>query len=222
MEKRMQTILDLCQKLPITADVGCDHGYISLELLKQNKTDYIIATDISKPSLQKAIDLLNQKGFKDKFCARVGDGLSVIKSDESIDQVVIAGMGGQEIIHILQEFKGKNMLKNIVLQPMNQIKQLREYLTDNGFKINRDIIVKEGEKFYHILGVNLGRQKLNMLELGFGANIEDCKTEDFKLWLKQKQFKIKRILKGMPKDNPKAEMFEKWLKNMEQIKQIIN
>ena len=102
MEKRMEAIIDLCQTLPVTVDVGCDHGYVGLELLRSDKTNHLIACDISKPSLQKAINLLNDNGFTERFSARVGDGLSVINKGEKIDQVVIAGMGGMEIIHILQ------------------------------------------------------------------------------------------------------------------------
>lgn len=221
MEKRMEAIIDLCQTLPVTVDVGCDHGYVGLELLRSDKTNHLIACDISKPSLQKAINLLNDNGFTERFSARVGDGLSVINKGEKIDQVVIAGMGGMEIIHILKEFNKPNAIRNLVLQPMNQILQLREFLCTNGYEITRDLIIKEGDKFYHILSVRAGHQELSELELGFGAIYLDRKSKDFADWLKQKEKKTKAILKQMPKDNQKYDYFKHWLLNMKAIKQTL-
>ncbi len=221
MEKRMETILKFCESRPVTVDVGCDHGYIGLALLRNKITNHLIATDISEKSLQKAVDLFAEHNLQEFASTRVGDGLSVIKDDEKIDQVIIAGIGGLEIQHIIKDFKGSKKIKNWVLQPMNEIQSLREFLNRNGFTIKQDVVVKEDEKFYHILSVCAGKQDLTEIQKSFGANIESYNTVEYKLWLIQKCKKIEEILKNLPKNNEKIKYFSNCLKNANKIKEQI-
>ena len=56
LSKRLQVIADLVNKNNV-CDVGCDHGKLVEYLLSNKIVDYAIVSDISQPSLNKAIEL---------------------------------------------------------------------------------------------------------------------------------------------------------------------
>ena len=99
MNKRIEIIASLIGVMDDLCDVGCDHGYIAKTALDLNKVKRVIVTDISEPSLNKAVNLLSEF-YPDKFTAVLTDGLIGVPRSE---QVLIAGMGGEEIIKILQK-----------------------------------------------------------------------------------------------------------------------
>ena len=114
LTKRLLTIANLVDRDKI-CDVGCDHGKLSKYLLDQNIVKEVIISDISKPSLQKAVDLLQNAGYH--FDAIVCDGL-LGYANKQVDQCIIAGMGGDEIIKIIKE----KMINFNILNKINKIK----------------------------------------------------------------------------------------------------
>ncbi len=137
-------------------DVGCDHGKISVQALIDKKVSRVIATDISQKSLNKAIEL-SKKYNIENIEFKCGNGLDVIKDNEA-DTVLIAGMGGMEIIDILKR-KPKG-IKKIILCPHSNTIELREFLVSNNFKISKDYIVKEDKIFYSIIVANVDEKSV--------------------------------------------------------------
>jgi len=217
LTKRQQCIVDFANILPVTVDVGCDHGYIGVQLLLDNKTNHLIASDISAPSLEKTNKLLKQNNLLDKSSTRVGDGLDIIQPTEKIDQVIIAGMGGKEMMDILERYPNKSSIKHWIFQPMKEVSNLRNYMQKNNLKILHDVVIKDKDKFYHIITAKYGQQKLSTIQRDFGAVAKDRNTDYFE-WLKQKQRKVQKILKNIPENNEKIVLFKQCLKNIEKIK----
>lgn len=166
LSERMEAILDLCDVKKVIADIGCDHGYISAELILQNKAERVIATDISLDCLNKAINLANTINILPFISFREGNGFQYITKHDKVQQAVIAGVGGEEIINIMLEKPRK--LWNFVLQPMSDVIALRKFLLANRFKILVDKLIKEGDKYYNVIKVTYGRQSLTELEIYFG------------------------------------------------------
>lgn len=144
MSKRLKTITSLVNKCKVFADVGCDHGYVAEEILKTDKADKVIISDISKPSLQKAVNLL--KPYGERVKAVVCDGFSGY--DGESDFAVISGMGGEEICDIIS--KSKFPPKSLVLSPQKNSDKVRKLLVNLGYFIYKDFTVKDG-KFYDII-----------------------------------------------------------------------
>lgn len=146
LDKRLRAVVDeiSCDCL---ADIGCDHGKVSVVSRIENKAQKVIACDISKDSLQKAVEL--GKLYKiENIQFRCGSGLDVLQDGE-VDCAVIAGMGGLEIISILSGgTKGIN--KFILVAHRNTI-ELREFLSQNNLYIDKDYVVKENGKYYNII-----------------------------------------------------------------------
>lgn len=168
---RLKYIIDSIDYYEKVADIGTDHGYVSVELIKRNKASFVIASDISKPSLQKAINYIKLNNLENKIQTRCGDGIKILKKDE-VDALVIAGMGGiliSEIIKDSYDEKFENKIPVFILQPVQQQKDLRYFLYNNNFNIFKEDIIIDMEKVYHVIKAKKDKH----------TDENFCKIEDF-------------------------------------------
>ena len=146
--KRIDTLCSLLPPAKTFADVGCDHGYCSEYMLVNGLCEKVVFSDISKGSLAKAEKLLAPYVRSGKAKAVLGDGFFGVEKDA--EEVLIAGMGGSEIVAILSDKKYGFLPKRFVFQPMHDAEKLRRYLLGNGGYIERDFTFEDG-KFYDVL-----------------------------------------------------------------------
>ncbi len=146
--KRIKTLCSLLQEADSFADVGCDHGYCSEFVLNNGLCNRVILSDISKGSLQKAQTLLADFIDEGKAVAVLGDGFKGVPKDTQ--EVLIAGMGGSEIVSILSDEKYGFLPEYFVFQPMHDAEKLRRYLIEQGAIIYRDYTFFDG-KFYDVI-----------------------------------------------------------------------
>ena len=146
--KRIDTLCSLLEKTDTFADVGCDHGYCSEYMLKNELCDFAILSDVSKGSLAKAETLLASYIKEGKAKSVLGDGFFGV--DKEVGLVLIAGMGGSEILSILSDEKYGFMPKKFVFQPMHDGEKLRRYILKNGGYIDKDFTFEDG-KFYEVI-----------------------------------------------------------------------
>lgn len=140
--------------LDTIVDVGTDHGFLALKAIENRGAKKVIATDISAGSLSKAIDLAKKYGYEQKIVCVQTDGIQALGDDFFCDMVVIAGVGANETIKILESIKNKKNIKSYLLQPMQDVEVLREYLMQAGFTSLVDETIKDRDKFYHIIKCN--------------------------------------------------------------------
>ena len=199
---RLKAICELAKGSKRIADVGCDHGKVLDYLIKNTDVEFVVASDISAPSVQKAQKLLeNQKNVQ--FSVRVGDGFTTLSNNDMLDTIIVAGMGGLEIINILSSDKIKNLkIPKLILQPQNNVVKLRSYLNKSNFKITKDFVVLDRGKFYIILLVQVGKQVLSEQQLKFGVEClnPDETTIKYLLSLKQKYQKRLNLVKNQQKE----------------------
>lgn len=81
-------------------DVGTDHGYVPIALVQGNIIPKAIAVDINKGPLERANEHIRANGLTEQITTRLSNGLEAIHDGE-VDSIVIAGMGGELVIHIL-------------------------------------------------------------------------------------------------------------------------
>ena len=135
---RLQNIAKLVDERRV-ADIGCDHGKLVANLFEKSLIDYAFVTDISMPSVQKAVKILSD--MKVHFDWACGDGTEKITNSHNIKEGIISGMGGLEIIKIFKNSKVD--IDKWVLQPQNNEIALKKYLIKNKYKIVQDFIVKD-------------------------------------------------------------------------------
>ncbi|WP_300283064.1 tRNA (adenine(22)-N(1))-methyltransferase [Peptacetobacter sp.] len=133
------------------ADIGTDHGYIPVYLLKNNKIPFAILADINKGPLENARKEVRHNSLENKTDLRCGSGIEVLEKGE-VDEIIIAGMGGILIADILEAKKevAQNAEK-LILQPMQAQEELRKYLLNNGYEIMEETLENEDFRIYEIM-----------------------------------------------------------------------
>ena len=168
------------------ADVGCDHGYIGAEALASGIAKVVQFCDISEASLNKARKECERRGLfeADFFCA---NGLEGIETEVA----VIAGMGGLEIIDIVNN--ADTLPEVLVLQPMKNAGEVRIALMDRYF-IEKDFTVAEGRRFYTVMKLVRGKDRLSEREIMFGKTDLAEMGKDFRAFLNKEKLKCEEIL----------------------------
>lgn len=152
LSKRIYALRDAVNIGESVADIGTDHGYVPMLLVRDEISPYVIMSDISNDSLTKAVDTFNQVGIPcDNNQFRVGDGLSTIDNGE-VDDIIIAGLGGHTIVDILSEDINKTRsFKRLILQPRKHSGALRYWLYTNSFSVENEILTSEGKFICEII-----------------------------------------------------------------------
>lgn len=134
------------------ADVGCDHGYLSIHLLQTGIASSIIASDVAEGPLESAVKNAVKFGVRDKIRFFLSDGLKNIPRD--FDCMVCAGMGADTMMSILGAAPWTRDPKyRLVLQCQSKRPELRRWLYDQGYCITRETLAKDGKFVYSIMDV---------------------------------------------------------------------
>lgn len=164
LSKRLMKIASYVNYCEAIADIGTDHGYIPIYLVKNNKCNSAIASDINKGPIEKASTNIRFEGLSEKIKCLLGGGLKPLKVGE-VNGVIIAGMGGNLIRDIiLEDIEKVKLYDFLILQPAQNPEVLREFLYNNNFEIlNEDLILDDG-KFYELFKVkyNENAKKINI------------------------------------------------------------
>ena len=147
-DERMTLIYNLVRDGKGVLDVGTDHAIIPIELVKSGKVPHAAVTDISRPSLEKGLKNIAQSGLADSISGYCTDGTLGVPLD-SVDDVIIAGMGGELIVKILsQDERLKSEKFRFILQPMTKPEETRRYLYENGFSVLSETkVISEGRVY---------------------------------------------------------------------------
>lgn len=138
----------------ILADVGTDHGYVPIYLLQQQRIPRAIAMDINRGPLERADEHIKLYGMTDYIETRLSDGVEALCPREA-DSILIAGMGGSLVIHILTS--GEEICKaakELILQPQSELERVRRFLAESGYVLDTEEMVKEEGKYYPMMRVH--------------------------------------------------------------------
>lgn len=203
------------------ADIGTDHGFVPIELIKSGICDKAIASDINKgpASIAKA----NIEKEKLSIDVRVGGGLSILQKGE-VQEIIIAGMGGKLISDIIGDHMDIAGSARLILQPMNSQYELRKFLTENGFFVEHEDLALEGFKVYNVIvcGKNVNNRVTYNSELDFHVP-GILKSHIYFNHLKEKKIReFSKIINGYklsknPVDPEKLMYFENLLSKIKEL-----
>ena len=136
------------------ADVGTDHGFLPIYLVQSGKAARAIASDIRPEPLANARENIKKYELTDAVETVLTNGLCGLEKYPLTD-IVIAGMGGMNIIGILEAapFVRERGIR-LVLQPMQNICELSSFLADNGYEITAEEPVVDGGKAYRVIAAH--------------------------------------------------------------------
>jgi tRNA (adenine22-N1)-methyltransferase len=211
----------------ILADVGTDHGYIPIALVQQGRVPCAIAMDLREGPLERAREHIAQYQLQDKIQTRLSDGVAALKPQE-VQSIVIAGMGGDLILHILQE--GMEVCRSaleLILQPQSQLREVRAFLREHGFVIVQEDMVCEDGKFYPMMRVqtDLSKQGESGTKSGSDLTVEDMygpllllqHHEVLAQYLQKEHRQQKKILQELCRQRQTEEILSR-MKELEELK----
>ncbi len=196
LQPRLQMLADMVPNNTRLADIGTDHGYLPVWLLQQGRIQSAIASDIGVEPLRHAQESAAAYHIQNHIEFRLCNGLSDINPHE-VDTIVIAGMGGETIIHILQNASWtKQGNHTFLLQPMTKPEMLRIWLADNGFRFTEERLVWDKDFLYPIMKVTAGKMPAVSEVDAYGGVMldQDPLYDDF---LKQRIERLDRVIDGM-------------------------
>lgn len=151
LSKRLETIAGAVTPGHIVADIGTDHGYVPIYLLKKGISPGAFAMDVNPGPLDRAREHIKREKLEDYISVLLSDGLDRLSTDET-DTVVIAGMGGELICRILKdapEFLRAG--KEFILQPQSEWFKVRRFLYEHEYEILKEWFLKEDGKYYVVI-----------------------------------------------------------------------
>lgn len=196
LKGRLGLIAAKVKNCNVMCDIGTDHGYIPIAVVENSICNKAIAADVKQGPLDAASANIELYGLKDKIETRLGNGLAPIKNNE-VDAIVIAGMGGILIRDILlNDFEKVKRVEQLVLQPMNAIEALREWLYQSGFEIYDEELAQEGDKFYTVISAKWtgAIDKHEMFNYYIGEKLIKRGGEIFTSFIKKKLELSEKIL----------------------------
>ena len=151
LSPRLESIARLVTPGNRVADIGTDHAYLPIFLCQNGKAPSAIAADLRSGPLRIASANICRAGLEDRIRVRQSDGVSAFQYAET-ETLIIAGMGGRLICHILEE--GLSILpgfREIILQPQAEICQVRCFLADHDIRISDETCTEDEGKFYPVI-----------------------------------------------------------------------
>ena len=169
------------------ADVGCDHGYLSIHLLQTGIASHVYASDVREGPLSSAKRNAAVYGITEKIDFFLSDGVQRLPRD--FDTLVCAGMGGDTMVSILSAapwLQGGNY--RLILQCQSKTPLLRRYLSENGWEIHRETVLRDGRFLYTVMEVlwNPQAPRLTVGEWYFSPALRDCmapETHEYYRWV---------------------------------------
>lgn len=191
LSKRLQAVAGLVTPDLKIADIGTDHAYIPIWLVEQGISPSAIAMDINQGPLEKAKENIALHGLTSRIKTRQSDGMRQLKPSEA-ESVVIAGMGGGLVIKILEDVKEQDLgIKEWILQPQSELKKVREYLNESGYRIVDETMILDEGKFYPMMKAIKGKQEVyREEELSYGKLLLKNRNPILKMFL-EKEFELK-------------------------------
>ncbi len=154
LSPRLSAIADLVPEgIDLLADIGTDHAHLPVHLIRSGKVQRAIAADIARGPLDRAEKTIKAASLSDRITLRLTDGLTGLET-APLSHIVIAGMGGELMIHILEHAPFvKDRKIPLILQPMTRADVLRIWLAEHGFRVERESLCAEDDRIYQILSV---------------------------------------------------------------------
>lgn len=229
LSKRLELVASFVPEMSRLADVGTDHGYIPIALAKRGVILHAVAMDLRPGPLKRARDHIVREGLEEQIETRLSDGLKNLKPGEA-DTTVIAGMGGELIIRILEE--GRHVWKDIerfILSPQSDLDKVRRYLIKSGFAIEKEAMVEEEGKYYTVMEA-VWKKDSDSSFLGeeweeswyaYGKLLIEGKDPVLACYLEKEEKRVTEVLSGLENRQMVSESAERALCQLKKEQTII-
>lgn len=225
LSKRIQRVADNVLSGGVVADIGCDHGFTSIYLIRHKKVTKAIAMDINEGPLERAKEHMLSYGVEEHMELRLSDGLQMLDADEA-DTLLISGMGGALICQILEaKEEVTKSAKELVLSPQSEIFLVRKCLHGMGFCIAHEEMLLDQGKYYVVIRAVKAKEKEKEQyqreeDYIYGHCLIEDKDPFFIGFLKKEEKRVRRILEGMAQKTLSANAMKQYAGLKKELEQI--
>lgn len=191
LSHRLNAILDFIDPCDVLVDIGTDHGYVIIKAIIENKCKKAYGLDIASGPLRFAKDNVLNASLEDKIELMQMNGLEDFNQDA--DTFVIAGMGHETILSILDQYTF-NPKQTLILQSNTKIYALRQALNNRGFEIVDETFLIDNHKPTTILKCRLNHQILSVEDIYLGPHLKKQNNTFYLMYLKEKMKKLERVV----------------------------
>lgn len=196
LSNRLQLIADMNPEGLIMADVGTDHGYLPIALVKSGKVPKAYAMDINKGPLTKAEVNIAEANATGDITTILSNGLEHLPPD--VESVVVAGMGGMLISKILEDQQKKlQQLKHLIVSPHLDEVEMRKKVHELGWVIKQEKMVADKGKFYTVMACVPGEESYSDIGYKYGAVLMSQQDPVWREYLTSKLSQLYNIKKSL-------------------------
>ncbi len=221
LSKRLQKVADLVTEGASVADIGTDHAYIPIYLVKNHKISKAIALDVNRGPLERAKEHIKAEGLEELIDTRLSDGMEALKPYE-VQEIITAGMGGGLVIKILTDYPQVTESLNYgVLQPQSEIHRVRRFLNNQGYRILAEDFVEEDGKYYPMMKVDFranASEEYSPCQYYFGKRLLEEKNPVLLKYLHREK-KIKEEILGKLNDQMREKPQERISDRIKEIRE---
>ncbi len=186
LSKRLKAISGLIDKDSIVLDIGCDHAYLSIDLINSHKSTKVYAIDNKEAPLLEAKKNIKDFNLESKIIPILSDGLMNVNVHD-YTHIVMAGLGGELIANILKRDTIKDDV-TLILEPNINAYAVREALVSLSYSIINEVMVLDSNVYYPII---VARKEsilpnYSFTELNFGPILIKTKSKELKGYLERK------------------------------------
>ena len=217
LSKRLQAIYDMVPS-GVAADVGSDHGKLIISLFEGGIISKGYAIENKKGPYTRLVKAIEDSGCQDHIIPMFSDGISQLPKD--VDIVILAGMGGINIVDILKAHPGKlKNVRTIIVDAHNAIPEMRKAVCKMGYIIADEDIVQDSGKYYEIIKFVSGEcAYLDDADYEFGPVLSKQKSCTFKEKYESRIDEINNLL--LTKNLPESKIIALNLE-IERIRQVL-
>lgn len=191
---RIKAIASMVKQGMILADIGTDHAFLPIMLVKEGIVPKAYACDITEGPLSIARKHIAQEQLNDRIITILSDGFAHVPDDAQC--AVIAGMGCDTIIFILE--RGMDHILNmeqIIVEANNDPEKMRRWIADHGFTILDEKVVHERRHDYVIISFNTTKHEpYSEEDLILGPVLKERNDPSFRDYCTHQKDKLAMIL----------------------------
>lgn len=226
LSTRLKTVASYVPNNKKLADIGSDHAYLPLYLVKRGVIEEAIAGEVVQGPFDAAVRNVRLHGKENQITVRLANGLQAIEEDDNVQVVTIAGMGGRLITTILEEGHERlQTVERLILQPNIHSEPIRQWAVENGWYIVEEAILEEDDHIYEILVLERGEVTYSPLELLVGPKLLVEKSEVFQKKWQEECRSWKNVLQSLEQAKPSEEVArkkEELRQKIEAIEKVMN
>lgn len=213
LSKRLETIISFVDKGECVADIGSDHGFVSIELIKRNIAEKVFAVENKEGPF--SVLKKNTEQYKN-IVISFSDGIEAL--NDEFKTVIIAGMGFHTIKRIIEKSKEKiQVIDTFIIDSHTLTEELRKYFVTLGYYISNESCLLEKDVFYEIIKFKKGSKNYSKLEYKYGPILLKNRNRDFIMHYRILIEKYKNVIENNKLNSLKYNEFNEKIRELEEL-----